>query len=97
VVSIHDARHIAQGVLDRGYWVVNQTLAQCHQKQGLAVRRTFAVGVMHVVDKVLYFFAAVVPIANFAVVHEGPVLPNKRMAIASVDRSACGGSDMRKK
>jgi hypothetical protein len=37
------------------------------------------------------------PIANLAVVHEGPVLPNKRMAIASVDRSASGSAYMSEK
>jgi len=30
-------------------------------------------------------------------VHEGPVLPNKRMTVASIDRSARCGADMSKK
>jgi hypothetical protein len=37
------------------------------------------------------------PVANFAVVHEGPVLPSKGMTIASVDSRARGGANMGKK
>jgi hypothetical protein len=37
------------------------------------------------------------PVANFAVVHEGPVLPRKWMAVASVDRCASGSANVGKK
>ena len=49
------------------------------------------------INEILYTFSAVMPIADLAVVHEGPVLPNKWMAVASVDSSASGGADMSKK
>jgi hypothetical protein len=37
------------------------------------------------------------PVANFSVVHECPVFPNERVAIASVDRRTGGGTNMGKK
>jgi hypothetical protein len=49
------------------------------------------------INEIFYTFSAVMPIANLAVVHEGPVLPYKWMAIASVDCSAGGGAHMSKK
>ena len=49
------------------------------------------------VNEIFYTFSAVMPIANLAVVHEGPVLPNKRMAITSVNRSASSSADMSEK
>jgi hypothetical protein len=53
--------------------------------------------VVRVVNKVFYILAAVMPVANLAIVHEGPVLPRKWMAVASVDRSARGSANMGKK
>ena len=49
------------------------------------------------VNQVLNIFSAIVPVANLAVVHEGPVLPNKRMAVTPVDRCASSCANMGKK
>ena len=49
------------------------------------------------VNEVFNIYLAVMPVANLAVVHKGPVLPRKWVAVASVDRSASGSADMRKK
>ena len=97
MVLIHDARDILQGFRHRANGVVHQAIAQRHQKQGFAVGGAFAVWVMHMVDQVFHIFATVLPVAHFAVVHEGPVFPDERVAIGSGDGRARGGPHMREK
>ena len=96
-VFVHDAGHIAQSGLNRVDGVLNQALAQGHQKQSLAVGGAFSVGIVHMVNEVFHLFAAGMPVANLAVVHESPILPNKGVAIAAIDGGAGGGTDMGKK
>jgi hypothetical protein len=43
------------------------------------------------------FLQSCLPIADLAVVHESPVLPSKRVAVAAVHRRTSGGADMGKK
>ena len=76
---------------------MHQAIAQRHQKQGFAVGGAFAVWVMHMVDQVFHIFATVLPVAHFAVVHEGPVFPDEGVAIGSGDGRARGGPHMREK
>ena len=97
MVFVHDAGDVAQCFLYGLDRVAGQTFAERHQKKGFTVSGAFAVGVMNVVDQVLHILSAAVPIANLAVVHEGPVFPNEGMAVASVHGGTSGGSDMRKK
>ena len=97
MVSVHDARDILQGFRHRAHGVVHQAMAQCHQKQGFTVGGAFAVWVVHMVDQVFHIFAAVLPIAHLAVVHEGPVFPDEGVAIGSGDGRARGGPHMREK
>jgi hypothetical protein len=47
--------------------------------------------------EIFNIFTAVVPVADFAVVHERPVLPRKRMAVASVDCCTSGGNGSNRK
>ena len=97
MVLVHDARDILQGFRHRANGVVHQAIAQRHQKQGFAVGGAFAVWVMHMVDQVFHIFATVLPVAHFAVVHEGPVFPDEGVAIGSGDGRARGGPHMREK
>jgi hypothetical protein len=76
---------------------MNQAFAECHQEQGLAVCGAFSVRIVHVVDEIFHILSAVLPIADLAVVHESPVLPSKRVAVAAVHRRTSGGTDMGKK
>jgi len=94
MVFVHDAGDVAQCFLYGLDRVAGQTFAERHQKKGFTVSGAFAVGVMNVVDQVLHILSAAVPIANLAVVHEGPVFPNEGMAVASVHGGTSGGSDM---
>jgi hypothetical protein len=49
------------------------------------------------IDEIFNIFSAVMPVANFSVMHKSPVFPNKRVAIASIDRSSCCGANMGEK
>jgi hypothetical protein len=96
-VLLHDEFNIAQSRLYCADGIAYQAFAKCDQKQGLTIGRTLSVWVVHVVNEIFNIFAAIMPIAHFSVVHECPVFPSKRMAVASVNRSSGGCSYVGKK
>ena len=93
----HDFCNVTQCLLHRLDGLRFGSIAQGNEEDGLAVGCALSVWVVGMVDEVFDILAALGPIADLAVVHESPILPNEGMAIVSGYGSTCGGSDVGEK